>query len=115
MAFAPMLSAPRGDANFRAIVGAGGRKGRGERLAGAVAAKPATAPFRRREALDSRREHNPPRGDTEMMNTAKLKLALMATLMSHGATFAQTTCDQFGSLPALSGTYIVQNNFYNPG
>jgi len=50
-----------------------------------------------------------------MTNTAKLKLALMAMLMGHGATFAQTTCVPFGSLPALNGSYIVQNNFYNPG
>lgn len=47
--------------------------------------------------------------------TLALKLAGLTLLASPLAAFAQTNCEQFGSLPALNGTYIVQNNFYNPG
>jgi len=50
-----------------------------------------------------------------MMKTARPVLALLAMLTGPGAALAQTTCDQFGTVSAQGGTYIVQNNFYNPG
>jgi hypothetical protein len=46
---------------------------------------------------------------------APVRLALFAGLWAcGGAAFGATTCDQFGSIQAVNGTYIVQNNFFNP-
>jgi hypothetical protein len=50
-----------------------------------------------------------------MSRTARLELALLAALLGHGTAFAESTCEKFGTIAAVNGTYIVQNNFYNPG
>jgi Glycosyl hydrolase family 12/Ricin-type beta-trefoil lectin domain-like len=50
-----------------------------------------------------------------MSKTARFALTLLATLFGHGAALAASTCDQFGTISAVNDTYIVQNNFYNPG
>lgn len=50
-----------------------------------------------------------------MSKNARFTLALMAALLSHGAAFAEQNCEKFGAIPVMNDTYIVQNNFYNPG
>ncbi|HEX5682813.1 MAG TPA: RICIN domain-containing protein [Ideonella sp.] len=49
-----------------------------------------------------------------MTKQAGFKLAFLALLVGQGPAFAVQTCEKFGSVPAVNGTFIVQNNFYFP-
>ena len=49
-----------------------------------------------------------------MTKHAGFKLAALALLVGQGSAFATQTCEQFGSVSAVNGTFLVQNNFYNP-
>ncbi|MEK8031238.1 RICIN domain-containing protein [Ideonella sp. DXS29W] len=49
-----------------------------------------------------------------MKKTIPPALAALALLSGAAASHAQTKCDRYDTVPVLSDTYIVQNNFYNP-